>query len=93
MGIMLPTDNEEEVLKLYITANGRSKVENIVIGQAKDHIRREYRGYVSLVKYWRDESAHGKISGVSDNEAYTSLALLLRFAHFVNDNWNELVSK
>jgi hypothetical protein len=83
---------EEEVLRLYVTANGRSKIENIVIGQAKDYLKREYRGYTSLVKYWRDESAHGKISGISDNEAYTSLALLLRFAHFVNDNWDELAS-
>lgn len=93
--IMLSTavakKGEEEVLKVYIAANGRSKIENMIIGQAKEHLQREYRGYVSLVKYWRDESAHGKQSGITDNEAYTSLALLLRFAHFVNDNWAELV--
>jgi hypothetical protein len=29
-------------------------------------------------------------SGIKDNEAYTSLALLLRFAIFVNQNWAEL---
>ena len=82
---------EAEVLKIYVAANGRSKVENMIVGQAKDYIKREYRGYTSLLKYWRDESAHGKRLGISDNEAYTSLALLLRFAHFVNDNWEELV--
>jgi len=84
---------EEEVLKIYVAANGRSKVENMIVGQTKEFIQREYRGYISLVKYWRDESAHGKRSGISDNEAYTSLALLLRFAHFVNDNWDELQEK
>ena len=95
--IMLSTaiakKGEEEVLKIYVAANGRSKVENMIVGQTKEFIQREYRGYTSLVKYWRDESAHGKRSGISDNEAYTSLALLLRFAHFVNDNWNELVTE
>lgn len=92
--IMLSTaiakKGEEQVLKIYVAANGRSKVENMIVGQAKDYIQKEYRGYVSLLKYWRDESAHGKRQGISDNEAYTSLALLLRFAHFVDDNWDEL---
>ena len=62
----------------------------MVIGQASNFIKREYQGYSSLLKYWRDESAHGKISGINDNEAYTSIALLLRFAKFAYDNLNIL---
>jgi hypothetical protein len=31
-------------------------------------------------------------SGIDDNEAYTSLLLLLQFAHFADDRWTELVS-
>lgn len=92
--IMLATaiakSDEEETLRTYRTANGRSRVENTILGQANEYIKREYRGYVSLIKYWRDESAHGKKSDITDNEAYTSLALLLRFAKFVDDNWGEL---
>jgi len=42
------------------------------------------------IKYWRDEAAHGKASNIGDNEAYTSLALLLRFAGFVNEHWQDL---
>ena len=72
--------NELEVLKTYASANGRSRVENMVLGQANGYLKREYQGYSNLIKYWRDESAHGTISGINDNEAYTSLALLLRFA-------------
>ena len=86
-------NTEQDILKLYVASNGRSKVENIVIGGAKDYFKREYGAYIGLIKYWRDESAHGKLSRINDNEAYTSLALLLRFAYFVNDNWDELVSK
>jgi hypothetical protein len=84
--------DEQRVLTEYSTSRGRSRIEKTVIGQANDHIQREFRGYTGLLKYWRDEASHGKVSDISDNEAYTSLALLLRFAMFANDNWNELVN-
>ncbi|MCK4543188.1 MAG: hypothetical protein KAU17_13220 [Spirochaetales bacterium] len=84
------TKDEEKILREYSGSQGRSKVERILIGQAKEWMKREYRGYTSLLKYWRDTSAHGRKSGIGDNEAYTSLALLLRFAAFVYDNWNGL---
>ena len=51
---------------------------------------REFRGYTVLLKYWRDEAAHGKVSGISDNEAFTSLAYFLRFVQFADARWNEL---
>lgn len=85
--------SEEEVLKTYSSSQGRSRVENIIIGKAKGQTQREFRAFTVLLKYWRDEAAHGKVSGISDNEAYTSLALLLRFAHFVKDNWDELINE
>jgi len=64
----------EQVLKTYAIANGRMKIENQVIGQAAEHLKREFRGLTELIKYWRDEAAHGRTSGISYNEAYTSLA-------------------
>jgi hypothetical protein len=85
-------DNEENILKIYRTAGGRSRIENLLIGKASKQIQNEYKGYASLLKYWRDEAAHGQISGIKDNEAYTSLSLLLRLATFVNANWLELTS-
>jgi hypothetical protein len=84
--------SEDEVLRAYASARGRSHVENILIGQAVLPIQKEFRGLTVLLKYWRDDAAHGKPSKITDNEAYTSLAMLLRFAHFVNDNWNTLVN-
>lgn len=83
--------DEESILKVYSSAGGRARVESIVLGQAKETTRREFAGFMTLLKYWRDESAHGKASQISDNEAYTSIALLLRFAMFVRDHWDELV--
>jgi hypothetical protein len=87
------TQNEAEVLKMYSAAGGRGRIENLIIGKKNKPIQDEFRGYVSLLKYWRDIAAHGKLSGLEDPEAYTSLALLLRFAQFANDRWDELVTE
>jgi hypothetical protein len=80
----------DATLTAYLTANGRSRLENSLIGQASERVQREFRGLATLLKYWRDSASHGQSSTVSDNEAYTSLALLLRFAAFVEDHWEEL---
>jgi hypothetical protein len=85
--------DEPTVLRQYNTSGGRRRVENIMLGKARQELRDECVGYMTLLKYWRDQAAHGKASGIKDNEAYTSLALLLRFAIFVNDNWAELTGK
>ncbi len=39
--------NEEEVLRTYASAQGRSRVENIVLGQAKEELRREFRSFTT----------------------------------------------
>jgi len=82
--------DEARVLRMYMGAQGRGRIENFLVGKANEHIKREFDGFMVLLKYWRDEAAHGIASRISDNEAYTALALLLRFAHFVNDRWGEL---
>jgi len=82
--------SEPEVLKKYLASGGRRSVEQIVVGQAPDNLRREFLGLTSLLKYWRDAAAHGVASSISDNEAYTSLALLLRYASVVDEKWQEL---
>jgi hypothetical protein len=78
-------------LKDYSTASGRSRLEKKLLGQTSNHIQREFPRFGSLLKYWRDEASHGGTSNIGDNEAFTSLAFLLRFARFVDDNWDELV--
>lgn len=82
-----------EVVKAYHSSNGRSRVEQMVVGQLPEALRREFMGFTTLLKYWRDEASHGKPSQIGDNEAYTSLAMMLRFSHFVSDHWTELTSR
>jgi len=85
--------NEEDMLRTYATVNGRTRIENLVIGQASEHLKREFRGLTELLKYWRDEAAHGRASVISDNEAYTSLAMLLRYAMFIHQKWGEFTGQ
>jgi len=83
--------DEATVLAQYNRNGGRKHVENLIFGKSRQDLQKEYMGYSTLLKYWRDQASHGHTSGIQDNEAYTSLALLLRYAHFSHDNWTELI--
>ena len=85
------TGDEKVVLKAYAAAKGRLTVETMILGQAREDLRREFRGLTGLLKYWRDHATHGTPPSIAENEAYTSLAMLLRYASFVHQNWSELV--
>lgn len=82
--------DETAVLEAYASARGRSRVEKMIIERVVDPLKVEFVIHTRLINYWRDESAHGKLSKISENEAFTSLALLLRFALFVDANWESL---
>lgn len=84
--------DEESVMKTYASAQGRSRVQQSLLAHVIEPIRREFNNLSVLLKYWRDEAAHGVASGIADNEAYTSLALLLRLAQFVNQYWGEITA-
>ncbi len=85
--------DEEKILKRYRAANGRKKIEDMIIRNQKGFIKNDFEIFFSLLKYWRDEAAHGRQSNISENESYTSLALLLRCAQFAKDNYNILTGK
>ena len=84
---------EEHTLKAYASAAGRSRVQTDLLAHVAESLRQEFNNLSILLRYWRNEAAHGKRSGIAANEAYTSLALLLRLAKFVDANWQILVSR
>ncbi|WP_413175890.1 hypothetical protein [Anabaena azotica] len=84
--------NEDEILTMYSASQGRSRVENYLIGQKNQFIQKEFRKYTDLLKYWRDDASHGAASSIQEEEAYTSLILLLRFVQFAEKNFAELTS-
>ena len=76
---------EAEVLAMYAGAGGRGRVERLLLGRAADQVRREFSGFLVLLKYWRDDAAHGRASAISETEAFTSLMLLVRFARYTDE--------
>ena len=84
--------SEADVLREYKSASGRSKIENFLMGQQKAQIKQDFTTYMNLLKYWRDESAHGTESKIQEEEAFTSLLLLLRFAQFADSRWQDLTN-
>lgn len=86
------TGDEERILRIYKAANGRRALENLVVGQLREPLAGQFRSLMELLKYWRDEAAHGGVSDISEFEAYEAMARLLRLAHFVDDHWDELIA-
>lgn len=84
------TGNEERIVRAYQARNGRLETEKLIVKNKPKHIQDEFYGYLSLLKYWRDAAAHGRISKIEETEAFTSLALLLRLARFASAKWDDL---
>jgi hypothetical protein len=84
------TGDEEAVLTAYRSANGRKKIVDSIIGQARPALAEHFRNATGLLSYWRDEAAHGILSEISEIEAHEALARLVRFAQFSQDNWTAL---
>lgn len=84
--------NEQEMLKMYGSSGGRSKIENFLIANQDGHITRNLPNYTTLLNDWRDISAHGDTPIVGEEEAFTALLLLLRYAKFAEERWDRIVS-
>ena len=83
-------EDEQKIEKAYLASDGRSAIEKLVLDSQPEGIQSECRAYLGLLKYWGGLSTYGRASGITDDQAHTSLALLLRFAQFMNDRWNDL---
>jgi hypothetical protein len=69
---------EAEALRTYQQSGGRGRIRNRLIGHARAEMQASFDSYLQLLNYWRDESAHGVARSIGEEEAFTSLALLLR---------------
>jgi hypothetical protein len=92
LALAIKKRDEPEVLRTYASSGGRGRVEALVLANAAEPIRRSFRGYTDLLKYWRDETAHGRISQIAADEAYVSMLTLLRLAQFARDHWQVLTT-
>ena len=84
------TGDEESVLRTYLGSQGRRRTIDGIVHGTRPGITEPFKAATSLLSYWRDEAAHGTASEISEIEAHTALARLVRFAQFASDNWTDL---
>jgi hypothetical protein len=93
LGVAFAKGDRTKVIKEYLTKGGRGRVQSFVFGNAPEFIRDQAAAGLSLLKYWRDDAAHGEFAGLSEPQAFTSTLLLLRLTSFANDHWDVLTKK
>ncbi len=79
-----------EALKIYEARGGRGRLEAKIVSGAAAPLGRMFPRYTDLLKYWRDSASHGAATGIGDEEAHSAIVLLLRFAIFASEHWDEL---
>jgi len=82
--------NEAEALKIYLTSGGRRRLEQRLTGTMPGPVPGRFRTLLDLLSYWRDASAHGASTDISEIEAFDAIGRLLRLAHLASDHWTEL---
>jgi hypothetical protein len=85
--------NEEEILREYGSSGGRGKIERFLLANQDGHITRNLPNYTSLLNDWRDVAAHGAAPEVGEEEAFTALLLLLRYARFAGERWHDITTQ
>jgi hypothetical protein len=83
----------EGAIATYVGRSGRARTETLVVGEAKAFVQQQLHPLFGLIAYWRDQSAHGAVSGVSRSEALTALRGLFYYAKLVHENWSELTQQ
>jgi len=86
------TKNQDEVMRVYTGRDGRRNVERLILSQSKQHIKDTFSHHMDLLKYWRDQAAHGAATPISEEQAYLALVGLVRFARFAEQHWTELTT-
>jgi hypothetical protein len=81
------------VLRDYRAGGGRTRVERSLLGQVGEPVSLRFHMFMDLLNYWRDDSSLGVATTIDEPEAFDALSRLMRFAHFVNDQWAALTGK
>jgi hypothetical protein len=85
--------DEAEVLKRYNTNRGRSELQNMLVAQQNKQVQKEIPNFMELLVHWRNSAAHGARTTIGEEDAFFALLLLLRFARFADDRWDDLTRR
>lgn len=82
---------ETDVLAEYKSGSGRRKIESRVTSTLSHPLKGQIADCFGLLKYWRDNSAHGAVFDVNETEAYAAITSLLRLCQLSDAHWSEIV--
>ena len=82
--------DEADTLREYRRSDGRSRIERRLLQGQNSYVHQQLPHFLELLKYWRDDAAHGAEVEINEEVAFVSLLLLLRFAAFADDRWDDL---
>jgi hypothetical protein len=86
------TSDEPHILRLYSQATGRSRVLNLIVGQATAARRDTLTTFAGIISLWRNEAAHGQASTLGTANADESLRQLLHMSQWVAQEWASLTT-
>lgn len=76
---------EEEALALYRTGGGLKKLKDFLSGKLNQKDKEKFEIFHELIKYQRDDAAHGEIKDILAFDAYESLSRLIFLCQHVRD--------
>jgi hypothetical protein len=82
----------EKVLKQYRASGGRREITKRILSNTTKALVDQFTAASHILHFWRDETAHGTHTTISEVEAHMSLGQLLRFAQLCADNWAALTA-
>jgi hypothetical protein len=83
---------EEKALRIYTGRDGRRLLIKEITANLSSSLRQPVETAASVLSYWRDDAAHGHATEITEFSAHDALSRLLRFAQFVDRNWNQVTA-
>lgn len=85
--------SRDAALREYQKASGAAKILNALTVGQNGYVKDQLEAVFSLLKHWRDVSAHATDTTVGEETAFLALLLLLRFAQFADGRWDEITAR
>jgi hypothetical protein len=82
----------EKALRTYIGRDRRRLLIKEITANLSSSLKQPVETAASILSYWRDDAAHGYVTEITEFSAHDALSRLLRFAQFVDRNWDQLAT-
>jgi hypothetical protein len=82
----------EKALRTYTGRDGRRLLIKEITANLSSSLKQPVETAASILSYWRDDAAHGYVTEITEFSAHDALSRLLRFAQFVDRNWDQLTA-